>query len=208
MKINLAVNWAPSAISLLLFKAQEVLGYERIVLQEAYVEETSSRVAAFKKNFKIAECLLVLPRSEVIQKAITVPARMDVKTALETKLAQLLPYSVREMAYGLSLEDLGNETRGLVYAITGKKLQEILRFLTEIGIQVTEIVSEDQVLHWAQYERTSNETALLMDQNEERLLSVITHDGKIVSSRNMGRHDGMLESMISETGFSLLETGK
>jgi Tfp pilus assembly protein PilN len=208
---KLVVSWTPANLSLLLFDRSGEQKYESIFLQEASLDGVAARVSEFLGGTNPSETLLILPRSEVLQKEITIAkagSQAQIKEALELKLSQILPYSPREMAYGLMLEDEASDARGLLFAITEKKLQEILGFMKSLGLKISEIVSEDQTFCWEPSNGASSMPILRVDQSPERILFAVVRDRQVVVSRSMikGRED--LENVASEASLSFLELGQ
>ncbi len=148
------------------------------------------------------QTILVIPRSQVIQKEMVLTHADGLREDLETKIAQLLPYSPKEMAYSLAVDS----TRGLLYAIPEQKIKEILESLLKSGIVVDEVVSEDQALFWLFQEKTASGPALVFDQNAERTLILALKENAIILSRVYPPEEEF-KNVFSEISFALLESG-
>lgn len=218
MKFNLArlqkgifcVSWTPENLSLILWGPSGALRFETIFLQEASREGIASKVTLFLKNEKPHETLLILPRSEILQKEVLFEGSQNpaqVRESFEAKLAQVLPYSPKEMAYGLVLENEEKNSRGLLYAITEKKMQDILEFVSSLGIKADEVVSEDQTLCWNCFAESSQQSILMVDQSPERILFAAARHQRICVSRTVPREKEDVNSALSEAALCLLELG-
>ncbi len=143
---------------------------------------------------KTEQTLLVIPRSEVLQKEMALSA-VD-------NLAQLLPYSPKDMAYSLAASD----SRALLYAIPEEKIKRILEHLERNGVSVDEVVSEDQALFWFFRDRAAGGTMLVIDANMDRTLFLAMTQDAIILSRTYAPEEA-IKNVLSEVSFWLLESG-
>lgn len=186
---------------------------ERIFLRETPEELICEKVSQFLDGTKIQQSILVLPRSEVIQKELVLSrvGDSDLKEALEQKLEELLPYSRKEMAYGFSLEPNGNETQGLLFALPEKHLREKLEFLKAIGLRADEIITEDQALFWLVCEKEEKGPFLVMDQRADRILLLSGRAHQLLFSRTFSKTGspefGFPPEFFEEMSLALLEKG-
>ncbi len=195
-KKRLIVELRDSNLSLLRLEGERGEKFEKIHLREIPTERLREKVASFTGKKRPPETLLLLSRSEVIQKEFVLApgGETPLRQRLERKLEELLPYSPKEMAWGIS--------GGLLLAIPEKPLKEKLRFLAAIGLYPDEILTEDQTLFWLLLERKEKSPLLFLEANEERVLSVFCEKGKSFFSRTFPS-----ANFIPELSFSLLEKG-
>ncbi len=207
-KKRMAVSWSPSHLDLLIFDSSGIQRYASFFLQESSRDGLSAQIEEFKRGVQVGETLLILPRSEVLQKEMVLTAALpapDLRKELESKLTQLLPYSPGEMAYGLQLEEEKGSSKGLLYAITSRKLEEVLSFICGVGIEVDEIAAEDQVLGWEGLRESPGEMTVRIDQNSERILLAAVRSGQVVLSRSISKNQESFGGAGQEVSLALLE---
>ena len=151
---------------------------------------------------KTEQTILVIPRSEVIQKEMVLTQMDGVRENLEAKIAQLLPYSPKEMAYSLAVDS----SRGLLYAIPDQKIKEMLAFLAKSGLTIDEVVSEDQTLFWFFQDKAASGPVIVFDRTSERTLFLAFKENAILLSRAYSPEEEF-KNILSEISFSLLESG-
>ncbi len=163
------------------------------------------KIKEFLGKYGPGGSILVIPRSEVLQKEMTL-RREGGRDDLESQLAELLPYSVKEMAYSLAVSSAegAESSRGLLYAIPEEKIKKILDRLEGFGIFVEEAVSEDQALFWLFQDKAIAGPILVFDQDPDRLLVLALKESAILLSRTYPP-DEPLKNVLSEISFSLLE---
>ena len=190
-----------SHLELSLFQNQKRLRSEKVLLRESPESVLKSRVQSFRAKEKWQSTLLVLPRTEVLQKefALSDGSASNFRMRLETELNQSLPFPAREMAYGFRIEEGAADAEGLLFALPEKKVLENLEFLKRLGIEVDEIVSEDQVLAWWVAQKYPHSSCMVLDRFEGRILGLFLEKGKLRASRVM---------VLDEISFFLLESGK
>jgi len=201
-KPKLAIAWKPNGVSLFLFNKAENLKYESIPLDKFLADALVSKVKSFLGNIKPSETILILPRSEVLQKELAITPAESLRENLEIKITQLLPYSPKEMAYSLAV----HSNRGLLYAIPEQKIKEILDFLAKAGITTDEVVSEDQTLFWLFQNKTTNSVTLVLNPTSERTLFLAFKENTILLSRVYPPEEEF-KNILSEISFSLLDAG-
>lgn len=199
MKNKLAIEWKQNGISLLLF------GKAGNLKLDSLRENETIKNCPVKGVF---ETILVLPRSEVLQKEMLLSGVSHSREDLEARLAQLLPYSPKEMAYSLAIHSsLPSEpSKGLLYAIPEQKINGILEVLKQAGLSVDEVVSEDQVLFWQLRDKAVSGPILIFDRTPERVLFLVIKKNAILLS-SVYQEEEDLKSIFSEASFSLLESG-
>jgi Tfp pilus assembly protein PilN len=166
-------------------------------------ESLASKIRDFN-NAKASQVILLIPRSEVIQKEMILSGKT--KESLESTLVQLLPYAPREMAYSIALNPSDESTRGLLYAIPEQKIKEILTFLEKIGLSVDEIVSEDQAIFWLFKHKASAGPIVILDQTPQRLLFLSIKENALLLSKVFPPEED-LKNVLQEISYSLLEAG-
>ncbi len=201
----LAISWKPDNISLLLFDSSGNLKYETFSSSQTGI---ASKIKGFLGGRVPLESILVIPRSEVLQKEMAFSRAEDQPTDIESQLTQLLPYSAKEMAYSIAVEPAGEASlsKGLLYAIPEEKIKKILGYLEGLGISVEEAVSEDQALFWLFRDKAASGAILVFDQDSERTLFLALKENAILLSRTYPREE-LLKNVLSEASFSLLESG-
>ncbi len=211
-KPRLVIEWQNGHLLLALLQKFEIIKSESILLREALDDSLAATVRNFSSQSCSLETLLIIPRSEVLQKEITFSGTLS--ETLENKLSQqLAPHSPKEMAYGMALEESFGSSKGLLYAIPEKRLNEILDFLARVGITVDDVVSEDQCLSWQISTKSvqciqSTEVPLLMiHETGERTLFVAIQKKRIIFSRAYASENENIESILSDMSFRLLEAG-
>lgn len=207
-KRRLVLELSPSSLTLVLFQGGKIESLEKCLLRENSEESLQKSITSFLKGKQFHDSLLLLPRSEVLSKELVLAPTNGsfLKEILEKKLESLLPYSTKEMAFGFSFEREGEELKGELLAIPEKNLKETLSFLARLGLHPDEIVTEDQPLLWLLWERKEKGPLLLLDQGENRLLSLFLKEGRNSFTRVFSRKDHPLSrDLLSELSFSLLE---
>lgn len=205
-KKRLLIYLEADELSLVLTLKGKVVKNGVIFLREASRELIHEKVAAFMEGAKPSESLLILPRSEVLQKELVFSGEsVSLKERVERKLEEVLPYSRKEMAYGFSLDQDGGQTQGLLLALPEKRLKEKLEFLGNIGLKIDEIITEDQALLWIKDEKG---VFLLMDSEKRRILSLCGRKDRLLFSRSFPRKpEDPNELYLEEISLVLLERG-
>jgi hypothetical protein len=205
----------PAALNLLSLKGKSIDRFEKIWLRETSEETLRVRTFAFCKDKK-TKPLLILPRSEVLQKELSLAesknspgfaSEDEMQQWLEAQLKQLLPLPSTEMAYGLRIDGSDFQNKGLLYALPEKKVIQTLEFLHRIGLEAEEVLTEDQVCAWFFLERKETGTCLFFDQNEERLLCLLMENGTLKFSRSFSI-SSFGQDVLDEISFLLLESNQ
>ena len=191
---KLAIGWGVDNTSLLLFNGSENIKYSVLPSSKAV-------------NLSACKAILVIPRSEVLQKEMAL-TKADRKSDLEAKLAQLLPYSPKDMAYSLAFDSPDGEmpAKGLLYAIPDEKIKRVLADLERSGVVIDEVVSEDQTLYWFFKDKATHGPILIFDQSPHRTLFLALKNSAILLSRVYPSGE-ILSNVLSEISFCLLESG-
>ncbi len=160
------------------------------------------------RGIKPSETLLVIGRSGVIQKEMQLLVQGSLREGFENALNEILP-SHKEMAYGsLAWGGSAREGKGLLYAIPEKKIREILEILTQAGISVDEIVTEDQCLSWFFQKRIlGSGPVLVIDKTNDRTLFVVIKEKNAAFSGAYPLDHEAYRNAFSEISFSLLQMG-
>src|SRR5690348_9937207 len=90
-KTKLALQLQGQSLSLLLFEKAGILKYESLFFHETSDEVLREKVRNFIDGKAPAETVLILARSEVLQKELTISNPNNLKESLEGKLTQVLP---------------------------------------------------------------------------------------------------------------------
>ena len=198
-KPRLAVAWRPDGLFLFLYEGARNIKCGRV---------TGEKTQEFLGRSAPSQTILVLPRSEVLQKEVAFAGPGGQGEDLEAKLSQLLPYSPKEMAYSLAVDpsESGVPSKGLLYAIPEEKINRILGSLERSGIAVAEVVSEDQTLFWLFQDKAQGGPILVFDQTDDRTLFLALKENAILLSRTYPREE-MFKNVLSEASFALLEAG-
>lgn len=180
---------------------------EKIPLRESTPASIAKKVSSFWPKPEKIKPLLILSRSKVLQKEILLApnASRSLKDKIEERLRELLPLPSHQMAYAISLPEVPMKTPGLLFAIPEKRINEILEFLSRVGLFPDDIVTEDQTLAWFQSEE---EPCLILDWDGARLLCVFAQDGQLRFSRSYAQISTEdFQDKWDEISFLLLETG-
>lgn len=155
-----------------------------------------------------ADVIAVIPRSDILQKDFSLAgsAKMSVKAELDLKLNTLLPFSIKEMAWGIWMEPQEETMEGVLMAAPEQKMKKALSFLNDLGLDLgnIDIISEDQALLWAALNRKQTGPALLLDCNPARVLCVFFKNGRLVFSQTF---PGFAEDVLTELSLKMLESG-
>jgi len=202
---SLAVTWNPDNISLLLFSPSGNSKYETFAVSQS---DIASKIKEFFGKCVPAESILIIPRSEVLQKEMAFTRAESQRADIESQLTQLLPYAAKEMAYSIALDSTSEAqpSKGLLYAIPQEKIRKILALLEGLGISIDEVVSEDQALFWLFRDKAVPGPVLVFDQDSERTLFLALKENSILLSRTYP-YEEPLKNVLSEVSFSLLESG-
>lgn len=198
-KIELTVRVTSARLSLLFSGAGRDTVLETLLLRETSDEALRERVASWLGGRRIRQTLLILPRSEVLQKEMT-----------EEPLSGILPYRTSEMAYGIMSGGGRNQSKNLLMALPEKKLLQWLGPLKEWGVVPDEIITEDQSFAWVLAEKNQSAAVLGIEQDEERILCVCLKEGRLLFSRAFRSLEGDpdLQEILQELSLALLEAGQ
>ena len=156
-------------------------------------------------NISPSETLLVMDRSGVIQKEMSLSGAGNIKENFESALSELLP-AHKEMAYGRLPWDSALNGKGLLYAIPEKKIKEMLDSLVHLGVCPDEVVTEDQCLSWLfQDHNISPSPFLVVDKTKDRVLFTAIQNKNVVFSGAYPNAHESYENIFSEMSFSLLQ---
>lgn len=154
---------------------------------------------------------VLLPRAEILQKELTFAAATEneVRQQLDTRLQQMVPFPIREMAWGLRMEPGAGQMEGLLFAAPEQKVQEMLSILAEVGIETSaaEVISEDQALLWAALENGVHQPCLVLEKDSGRILAAMIRENRLlfsVSFETGSRENGALE-WLPEISLKMLE---
>lgn len=155
------------------------------------------------------EALLLMPRSEVLQRKMMFSRTESGLTNLESGLEKYLPYAPKDMAYSIALDGTDTaapQTSALLYAMPDQKIKEIMARLQKLGLKVGEVVSEDQALFWLFQNKAADGNTLVIDIAPERALFLALNKNTICLSNTYPSQEDM-KSALQEMSFSLLEAG-
>ncbi len=212
-KNQLVVRVTPSEMTLLHVKGAVLSRSETLSLRETPVDAVRRKVCSWLVNEKITEITAVMSRSEILQKDFTLAkgTEQDIRQELDSRLQSLLPFSVKEMAWGLRMEPEKEKMEGLLIAAPGQKVKDAMSFLGAAGLdtEVLEIVSEDQAVLWAVLEAGYKGASLVVEQNAARVLAVMIKDQRLVFSMSFETDSSESEALdcLPEISLRLLETG-
>ncbi|MCM8774971.1 MAG: hypothetical protein NC930_01245, partial [Candidatus Omnitrophica bacterium] len=194
-------------------QGNRVRKYERILLHETPEEDVRRRVHSFLGGQRYSRTILILSRTSVLQKQIvleSIPSE-SLQRVLDEKLEEVLPYPPDEMAYGFLIKGESKGVSGILLAIPEKHVRGMLNFLSRVGLDPDEIVTEDQALFWLSAKCAGTEDVLIIDQIEERFLAVFTRAGEMTLSRiflKTGLDDGCMGAdRLGEISLIFLEAG-
>jgi len=208
-KPHLIVRFEPSSLSVVYLKGAVIEKAGHFLIREMPRDAVRKSLLAFLDGRKVSGVLAVLARSEILQKEFTLAKGTEdaVKEELDSKLHTLLPFSVKEMAWGLRMEPEGDRMEGVLMAAPEKKIRELIAFLKDVGLdtQDLEVVTEDQALLWASLERKETGPALLLDKKGPKILALFLKDGRLSFSRTFEGEDAP-EDMLTELSLRLLES--
>lgn len=201
----LAADWRPGALSLLLFDRTGNLRYERIALDQPAAAEA---IKKFIPASGVSKAILSIPRSEVLQKEIDLGGEDAGRDALQKQVCRLLPCPPAEMSYAVAVDTPkeGGVSRGLLYAIPETRLKDTLAFFSQAGIELDEIVSEDQALCWLLHDKAADTPVLLLDRMPGRTLALAVRGQAIVMSQSFEAGERP-DNMLREIALLLLKSG-
>ncbi len=209
----LAVRLDSMNLSLLRVQGAQIQKAETLFIREASKEKIRETVAAFAGAVPAKDVLVILSRSEILQKELSFAkgSQQSIKEELETRLQTILPFSVKEMAWGIRMDSGAEKTEGVLMAAPEKKIREVISFLQDAGLEPgsMEIVTEDQTLLWACLENKERGPALVLERSNGRLLALFVKQGAIVFSRTFecSSETGSLTSdILAEISLKLLES--
>lgn len=189
---------------------EKKLRFETVFLRETPEEVAKSKVRDFLEDKSYQEILFILGRSEVLQKELALErsASISIKESLEFKIREVLPFQPDEMAYGISLTPERSRYQGLLYAIPERHLHQNLFFLQGLGIRPTEIITEDQPLCWLLQRAEKKGPLLLLYQDEESFIFLLSENERLQLSRVYPRKSQDvqgLDEMLKEISLTLLQ---
>lgn len=212
-KNQLVVRVTSSEMTLLHVKGSALSRCETVSLRETPVDAVRRKISVWLSNEKITEITALLSRSEILQKDFTLAkgSEQDVRQELDSRLQSLLPFSVKDMAWGLRMEPEEEKMEGLLIAAPGQKVKDAMAFLSAAGLdtEILEIVSEDQAVMWAVLEAGYKGTSLVLEKNGSRVLAVLVKDQRLVFSMSFETDSSDSEALecLPEISLRLLETG-
>ncbi len=209
----LAVRFDSMNLSLMRIQGQAMQKTETVFLRETPKEKIRAVVDSFLCGEAVPETLVILPRSEILQKELTFAGAnpKEIKQELEVRLQSILPFSVKEMAWGIRMDSGSEKAEGVLMAVPERRIREVMTFLQGAGLdpERMEIVTEDQTLLWACLENQDKGPALVLEKNAGRLLALFVKQGAIAFSRTFecGEEDGSLTAdILAELSLKLLES--
>ncbi|MBI3317260.1 MAG: hypothetical protein HYZ85_04580 [Candidatus Omnitrophica bacterium] len=202
-KERLIVSYRPDSLALLKVEAKGGMIFEKIFLREMPEAIVKAKVQSFVGSSKLEETILALSRSEVLQKELVLTGPSEnLRGRLQEKISELLPYSAKQMAFGISLEEEKDAANGILMGLPERNLREILDQLAEFSILPTEIITEDQSLYWHFLEKGENGPTLLLYGEEGKVVAIFISKRRLYFSRVFA---GPTEDMAEEISLLLLE---
>lgn len=213
LKNQLVVRVTASEMILLHVKGSALSRCETLSLRETPVDAVRRKISSWLLNEKITEITALLSRSEILQKDFTLAkgTEQEIRQELDSRLQSLLPFSVKDMAWGLRMEPEEEKMEGLLIAAPGQKVKDAMSFLGAVGLdaEILEIVSEDQAVLWAVLEAGYKGTSLVVEKSGSRILAVLVKDQRLVFSMSFETDSSDSEALdcLPEISLRLLETG-
>ncbi len=202
---RIILEYRKEMLRMLSIKGKQIGAFEEIQLRELPREYLITKIKTFKGNEKKASCVLMLPRSSVLERRFDFEAdgEADPNVRLREKIRQTLPMSLDEMGYGVAVEKGERGYQGTVLAIPLSSLKEILEILDEAGMAPDEIVTSDQALHWLAADKEVR-TQLVLGLSEEEIEVLIMSRERILGFKVL---HGEAYEITRELNFLLLESG-
>lgn len=160
-----------------------------------------------------SDVLAIVPRSYILQKDFVLAGASTsaIKEELDLKLHAMLPFSVKDMAWGLWLGPKNDTSEGVLIAAPEQKIRKTLSFLNDLGFQNQniEIISEDQTLLWILAVQKNKDMVLFLQRNETRLLAVFVHGDRLIFSQTLDLSDTAIPAhdLYTELSLKLVEIG-
>lgn len=203
---RIILEYRKERLRMLSIKGKQIGAYEKISLREMPREHLITKIKTFKGKEKRASCVLMLPRSSVLERRFDFEAdgEADPNVILREKVRQTLPLSLDEMGYGVAVEKGEHGYRGTVLAIPLSSLKEILEILDEADMVPDEIVTSDQALHRLATGKEAG-AQLVFGMNTDETEVLMIRRERILGFRVL---HGEVFEIIEELNFLLLESGE
>lgn len=205
MQTTLLIYWGLKHVELAGFS-----GKKERVIKSAFgtspAETFENVLAQLDMGRRCHKAVLIVPRSEVIQKRIVLQA--DGAESIAMQIERMLPHTGEAVAYGIALEAAPSEKNsreGTLCAMPERKVRGLLETLSSLGLSVDDVLCEDQVLVWKCQPVMGKLPTVLIHSNQERFLFVLAEQEHLLYSRAFP--SASLESSWSDFGLNLRESG-
>lgn len=150
MKAKVLIECRKEKLRVLFVRGRLVKSFEEIPLREMPREALLDRLRQIRGNAGRAACVLLLPRSSVIERKFNFgpEGRLGPEIWLKNNIREMLPLSLDELGYGAAVRKERSGYHGTLLAIPLAGLKEIFGILDDAGLSPDDIFSTDQALRW------------------------------------------------------------